>query len=211
MNLPAPDLMKSIFSFIVVCVTVVVAKSQEIPPEDWWGELKGIKDGVIVKGSKSPNGKYALFEYHFRPPDETKSRIGLAPIDRAKLLYNIDSATKWMTDREVITFLSVLWNQNSDLLATHSSLARHSELRLYRLRETKAFGLKIPDLLKIAQVKHGLSRSDIRFSGQVPKKWHRRDLLEVAVTLKTKSRRFTTPVLLLIGSDGIVSVKRKGE
>lgn len=165
----------------------------------------GITKGRLIKGSTSPDGKYALFEYHLIPED-TKTGVGIKPVDRSKLLCDVDSRTKWMTDREVHTFLDFLWNADSSVLATHDSLLRHSRLSLYQLSEGTAKVLDVPDLLGEACKRLGISKAKVSSSGQVPVKWTAAKSLEIKVRLKLKGGRMASTTLRIAIANGKVAL-----
>lgn len=167
----------------------------------------GITKGGIVKGSTSPDGRYALIEYHFIP-EETKTRIGIKPVDRSRLLCEVDSRTKWMTDREVPTFLDFLWSADSTLLATHDSLVRHSYLSMYQVAQGTAKALAVPDLLVVACKRLGISKSKVASSGQVPVKWTTNKRLNVRVRLKLKSGKAASAVLSVVVEKEKVAVAK---
>ena len=187
------------------------ASSRE--PEEWWARQRGITQGVLVEGSTSPDGKYALFEFNHwdgDTPDSatTATSIGLAPADRTTLLFIINSRTKWMTDKEVTSFLSIEWNDISTLLATHDSGARHSKLNIYRISKTgTAVSLKIPDLLEIAAKKLGVTKESVSSSGQVPLRWRSSVTVEVSVRLATPKAKLTTTIPLHIDDEGRVTTQ----
>ncbi len=168
----------------------------------------GVKAGDLVKGSISPDGKYALFEYH--PVDSgletTESAIALAPADRSRWLLDIDSVTKWMTDKDVPSFLSFRWNSKSTLLATHDATRLHSTARIYRVQEGKAALLEIPDLLAAACQKLGIKRPQVSASGQIPGEWNADDVLVVTVRLTVGSRKTSEKLRLKVADDGTVTV-----
>jgi hypothetical protein len=178
----------------------------------WWAKEKGITAGRVIKGSISPDGKFALFEFNHwegSSPDgvTTITGIGLAPIDRSKLLYVIDSNTKWSTDREVPSFLTFIWNSSSTLLATHDSHSKNSKVRIYQIQDGRARSLDIPDLFAAAGAE--LDRSSILSSGQIPKRWIANDCLEVDLRISTKEKKLTLPVKLVItGDNGLVSIRK---
>jgi hypothetical protein len=131
--------------------------------------------------------------------------VGIKTADGSKLLCNIDSATKWMTDREVTSFLTVSWNKDSTVLATHEALGRHSRLNLYWVRDGGADSLEVPDLLAPACAALGIKRSAAQSSGQLPEKWIDATTLEVRVRVKAGGRERSKLFTLRIGDDGSVS------
>jgi hypothetical protein len=189
--------------------TVAVAHE----PEEWWSRQRGITEGVLVEGSASPDKKYALFEFHVwdgQTPDSatTATGIGLAPADRSKLLFVIDSRTKWMTDKKVTYFLTFKWNTQSTLLATHDSGAKHSKLNIYRVSESgAATELEVPDLLRIATKKIGIPAATVSSSGQTPLKWQTPQVVEVSIGMTTSKGKLTTTVPLHIDAEGKVSTQ----
>jgi hypothetical protein len=182
-------------------------------PEDGWSRQQGITEGVIVEGTKSPDQKHALFEFNFwegATPDSATSAtgIGLAPVDRSKLLFVIDSRTEWMTDKKVTSFLTVKWNQDSTLLATHDSGAKHSQLNIYLLSPTgTATALKVPDLLSIAVSKLGMPVAKVSASGQTPLRWRTPEIIEVSVGVITPKGKFTATIPMHVDSEGLVSTQ----
>lgn len=163
-----------------------------------------------MEGSSSPDKKYALFEFHKwdgQTPDSatTATGVGLAPADRSKLLFIIDSRTKWMTDKKVTSFLTFRWNDDSTLLATHDSGAKHSKVNLYRISNASATSLEVPDLLAIAAKKLGILTSTIASSGQTPIRWRTPQILEVSVGMNTPKGKLTTTVSLHVDAEGTVS------
>lgn len=179
-------------------------------PTTDWAKQKGITEGTLIKGSTSPDKSYALFEFFFwdgqtRDTAMTASGIGIAPADRSSLLYVIDGRTKWMTDKEVPSFLDFLWNQNSSVLATHDSMDRHSRVHMYRVKDGAAVELEVPDLLAIACKRLGIQKNQIASSGQIPKKWLSPDILEVTVRLAVESKTSSVKLRLKVDADGGVT------
>lgn len=201
---------KLIAAFAIVGLATI-ASSRE--PEEWWSRQLGITEGVLVEGSASPDKKYALFEFHIwdgQTPDSatTATGIGLAPADRSKLLFIVDSRTKWMTDKKVTSFLTFKWNDDSKLLATHDSGAKHSKLNVYRISKTgSATKLEIPDLLSIAPKKLGISIATVSSSGQTPTRWLTPEIIEVSVGLTTPKGKSTTTIPLHVDAEGSVSTQ----
>jgi hypothetical protein len=204
MKLALPIIMALQFAFPLV--------STGREPEASWSRQPGITDGRLIAGSKSPDGKYALYEFNFwdaKTPDSatTATGIGLAPVDRSILLFVIDSRTKWMTDKEVTSFLTFLWNGDSTLVATHDSGAKHSKLSIYRISQQRAISLDMPDMIQIASAKLGVTKAAVTASGQMPTRWIRPDLLEVSVRVTTAHGKLTTKIPVLIAEDGKVSTQ----
>lgn len=196
----------AVFAFLGV---LTIAESRE--PEAWWSRERGITQGVLVEGSASPDKKYALFEFHgwdrqTSDSATTATGIGLAPADRSKLLFIIDSRTKWMTDEKVTTFLTFKWNNDSTLLATHDSGGKHSKLSIYRVSKSgSATALEVPDLLAIAKKKLGILRATVLSSGQTPVRWRTPEVLEVSVGVTTSKGKLTTTIPLHVDAEGAVS------
>ncbi len=190
---------------------VTIAESRE--PEESWSRQGGITEGVLVEGSASPDKKYALFEFHkwdgqTSDSATTATGVGLAPADRSKLLFIIDSRTKWMTDKKVISFLTFKWNDDSTLLATHDSGAKHSKLNIYRISNSgSAMSLEVPDLLAIATKKLGIPTSAVSSSGQTPIRWRTPQDLEVSVGMNTPKGKLTTTVSIHVDAEGTVSTQ----
>jgi hypothetical protein len=179
-------------------------------PDADWAQQKGITDGTLIKGSVSPDKKYALFEFFFwdgetRETAMTATGIGIAPADRSRLLYVIYGRTKWMTDKEVPSFLDFLWNPNSSLLATHDSMDKHSAVHIYRVKDGAAVKLEVPDLLALACKRLGIKQSQVTGSGQVPGKWLSEDMLETTVRLRVASKTSHLKLRLKVGADGAVT------
>jgi hypothetical protein len=178
--------------------------------EDRWGSERGITQGHLIKGSESPNRKYGLYEFsHWAgsTPDSatTATAVGLAPVDRSRLLYVIDSRTKWMTDKEVASFLTFHWNSDSTLLATHDSGSKHSKLRIYQVTAPeRVVQLEVPDLVQIAAKNLGIDPLSVRASGQVPLRWTASDSLQVSVRLLTGSGKREATIQLRIDDQGKV-------
>ena len=181
--------------------------------DEWWSRQRGITEGVLIAGSGSPDKKYALFEFHFwdgqtRDSATTATGIGLAPADRSRLLFLIDSRTRWMTDKNVTSFLTFKWNTESTLLATHDSGAKHSRLNIYRVSASGvATELQVPDLLPIAAKKLGISAATVSSSGQTPLKWRTARVVEVAIGMTTPKGKLSTTLPLSIDAGGAVSVE----
>ena len=197
--------------FLFILLFAGHAPAREADP--WWAKERGITQGVLVAGSKSPDGKHALFEY-FRWDGETADSattyngIGLAPVDRSKLLFRIKSRTKWETDKEVTSFLNVRWSPDSSLLATHDSLDKHSKLSIYRISDGRATEFELPDLLALAAKKLGIDPAKATASGQVPQRWREAGVLEVAVRITTAAKgKLTTPLQVHVDPQGKVSVQ----
>ena len=194
-----------------VFAIVTIAEARE--PEEWWPRQRGITEGVLVEGSASPDKKYALFEFHKWDGQRSESAttatgIGLAPADCSKLLFIIDSRTKWMTDKKVTSFLTFKWNDDSTLLATHDSGAKHSKLNIYRISNSgSATSLEVPDLLASATKKLGIPTSTVSSSGQTPKRWRTLQILEVSVGLNTPKGKLTTTVPIHVDAEGTVSTQ----
>ena len=188
-----------------------IAASRE--PEEWWSRQRGITEGSLIEGSASPDKKYALFEFHMwdgqtQDSATTATGVGLAPTDRSKLLFIVDSRTKWMTDKKVTSFLNFKWNNDSTLLATHDSGAKHSKLNVYRISKTgAATELEIPDLLSIASKKLGIPIAAVSSSGQTPTRWLQPEIIEVSVGLTTPKGKATTTIPLHVDADGKVSTQ----
>jgi hypothetical protein len=181
-------------------------------PDPSWANQKGITAGTLVKRSMSPDGKLALFEFFYWDGDTpdtamTSSGIGLAPLDRSKLLFDIGSRTKWQTDKEVPTFLTFLWNPDSTLLAAHDSLDKHSKLNVFRVTKAGVTSLDIPDLLKIASAKLGIDSSTVSASGQLPSRWIQARALEVTVRMTSPRGKHVTKLMLDFHDDGSVSAR----
>lgn len=198
----------AVFAFFEIAT---IAESRE--PEEWWSRQRGITEGVLVEGSASPDKKYALFEFHLWDGQTsgsatTATGIGLAPADHSKLLFIIDSRTKWMTDKKVTTFLAFKWNNDSTLLATHDSGAKHSKLNIYRVSKSgSATSLEIPDLLAIATKKLGIPTATASSSGETPMRWRTHQVLEVSVGVTTAKGKLTTTIPLHVGAEGAVSTQ----
>ncbi|NJK90396.1 MAG: hypothetical protein HC904_00315 [Blastochloris sp.] len=194
-----------------VFAIVTIAEARE--PEEWWSRQRGITEGILVEGSVSPDKKYALFEFHkwegqTSDSATTATGVGIAPADRSKLLFIIDSRTKWMTDKKVTSFLTFKWNDDSTLLATHDSGAKHSKLNIYRIPNSgSAVSLEVPDLLTIATKKLGIPTSTVSSSGQTPIRWRTPHVLEVSVGVNTLKGKLTTIVPLHIDAEGKVSTQ----
>jgi len=192
-----------------VFAIVTIAESRE--PEEWWSRQLGITEGVLVEGSVSPDKKHALFEFHkwdgqTSDSATTATGVGLAPADRSKLLFIIDSRTKWMTDKKVTSFLTFKWNDDSTLLATHDSGAKHSKLNIYRISNSgSAMSLEVPDLLAIATKKLGIPTSTVSSSGQTPIRWRTAHVLDVSVGMNTPKSKLTTTVSIEVDTEGTVS------
>jgi len=138
----------------------------------------------------------------------TATGIGLAPADRSKLLFLIDSRTKSMTDKKVTSFLTFKWNNDSTLLATHDSGAKHSKLNIYRLSKSgAATALDVPDLLAAAAKKLGIPPASVLSSGQTPVKWRTPQIVEVSVGMVTSKGKLTTIIPLRVDAEGSVSMQ----
>jgi hypothetical protein len=195
-----------------VIVGTPVASAFAAEPPKWWAKEKGITAGKLIQGSTSPDGKYALFEFNHWDADVPESEttatgIGLGPVDRSKLLFAVDVATRWTTDQDVTSFSNLLWNSSSTILATHDSLPRNSAVHLYRLHDGSASSMDLPDLLALACQKLGIAKSAVAASGQLPSRWIDGQTLEVAVRINAKKRKLTTSLLLHVGSDGTASIR----
>ena len=181
-------------------------------PDPTWATPKGITAGTLIKRSESPDGKLALFEFFYWDGDTpdtamTSSGIGLAPLDRSKLLFDIGSRTKWQTDKEVPSFLTFLWNPDSTLLAVQDSLDKHSKLSVFRVTKAGVTSLEIPDILKIASVKLGINSSIVSASGQLPSRWIQARALEVTVRMTFSRGKHVTKIILDFHDDGSVSAR----
>jgi len=194
---------------VFLCFVFSCAIGQEIPAPKWVSSEKGISKGRLVKGSTSPDGRFALFEFnHWEGEGETTATaVGLAPVDRSQLLYAIESCTEWQTNKKVISFLTFKWNPTSEFLATHDSLAKNSALHLYKLRDGKAIELALPDLLTKALAQTQLTKKNILSSGQIPEQWLEDNRLKVFICLNTNAGQQTIPLILTIQENGSVSVE----
>jgi hypothetical protein len=183
-----------------------IASSRE--PEERWSTQRGITEGVLVEGSASPDKKYALFEYHWWDGENptTETFVGLAPADRSKLLFNVDSRTEMQTDKKVTSFLTFKWNGDSTLLATHDTGAKHSKLNIYRISNSGSVtSLEVPDLLAFATNKLGIQSAAVSSSGQTPIRWRIPQVLEVSVGMNTPKGKLTTTVSIHVDAEGTVS------
>jgi len=205
------EMMRPILLLIFLLFAAVPLQSREA--EAAWARERGISEGVLVERSESPDGRYALFEFHrweggVAAGETTVTGIGLAPMDRSRLLFVIDSRTKWMTDRNVTSFLDALWNPPSTLLATHDSGAKHSRLNLYKISETgSASALEIPDLLSVGAAKLGIAAGAVKSSGQIPLRWIDEATLEVNVRMTTPEETLAVKVPLHIDACGHASAQ----
>lgn len=195
---------------LLILVLAGSLPARDADPE--WANQKGITAGTLVPGSVSPDGKHALYEFfnwEAGTPESanTQTGIGLAPTDRSKLLFRINSRTKWSTDKEVNSFLSTRWNPESTLLATHDSMDKHSKLCIYRLAGGSATELEIPDLLPVAAKKLKIDVAKVASSGQVPLRWKEAGVLEVSVRLTTAAQGKPSTILLVqVDPQGKVTV-----
>lgn len=197
-------------------LTTLVATAFCIPdngfckdPDPSWAKQKGITEGTLIERSQSPDGKLALFEFFYWEGDDkmTVAGIGLAPLDRSKLLFDTGSRTKYQTDKEVPSFLTFLWNPDSTLLATHDSLDKHSKLNVFRVTKAGVTSLDIPDILKIASAKLGIDSSTVTASGQLPSRWIQARALEVTVRMNSPRGKHVTQVKLDFHDDASVSAR----
>lgn len=202
---------RTLIAAVAIIAFVTGAESRE--PKEWWSRQRGITEGVLVEGSLSPDKKYALFEFHQwdgQTPDSatTATGVGLAPADRSKLLFVVDSRTKWMTDKKVTSFLNFKWNEDSRLLASHDSGAKHSKLNIYRISQSgHATSLEVPDLLAVATKKLGIPAATVSASGQIPSRWQTPEIIEVSVGLTTHKGKVTATIPLHVDAEGIVSTQ----
>jgi len=181
-------------------------------PDPSWASQKGITAGTLIEKSQSPDGKLALFEFFYWDGDTpntamTSSGIGLAPLDRSKLLFDTGSRTKWETNKEVPSFLTFLWNPDSTLLATHDSLSKHSKLNVFCVTKAGVTSLDIPDILKIASTKLGIDSSTITASGQLPGRWIQARALEVTVRMKSPRGKYVKNFILDFHDDGTITAR----
>jgi len=191
---------------ILVCLQLwltFAADAEEVPMNPAWEQEKGISTGQIIRDSASPDRKWALFEFHHFDGDITTiTGIAIAPQDHSRVLYVIDSRTKWMTDLEVPTFLTWRWNASSTQLATHDSGLKNSSMDLYRLKGEKAVRVTLPDILGFATRQAGLGPDKISSSAQIPVRWIDDETLEILVRMKTKAGTIKKTSLLLNSSTG---------
>jgi hypothetical protein len=194
-----------VMSLIGRCVTPLTAAE----PEKWLANEKGIADGRLVAGSTSPDGKYALYEYnHWDGNDPTTATgIGLASVDRSKLLFVIESRTEWATDKKVTWFLTVMWNPGSSLLATHDANSKHSKVNIYRIHDGAASSLDVPDLVNVACGKLGVTKPSVGASGEIPSRWLNSQTLEVTVRLTAGGRKLTVRIPMRIADDGSITLQ----
>jgi hypothetical protein len=202
-------LMKLIFTIVMFligkCETPLVAAE----PEKWLATEKGITSGRFIPGSTSPDGKHALYEFNFSEGDVslTANGIGLAPVDRSKLLFVIDSRTEWMTDKKVTSFLTVMWTPGSSLLATHDTGSKHSKVRIYRIHDGAASSLEVPDLLNAACARLAVTKASVSASGEIPSRWLNNQTLEVTVRLTAGGRKLTARIPVRIADDRSISLQ----
>ena len=204
--------MKLLLTTLVAIAVCILDNGFSKDPDPSWANQKGITAGTLVNRSKSPDGKLALFEFFYWDGDTpdtamTSSGIGLAPLDRSKLLFDTGSRTKWQTDKEVPSFLTFLWNPDSTLLATHDSLDKHSKLNVFRVTTAGVTSLDIPDLLKISSAKLGIDSSTVSASGQLPSRWIQARALEVTVRMTSPRGKHATKFILDFHDDGSVSAR----
>lgn len=205
--------MKRLDTIFVVCLTAYAGALLAKEPLGWWAGQMGITEGELVNGSKSPDGKYGLFEFNFwagKTPDSatTATGIGLAPVDRSQLLFVIDSRTKWMTDKKVTSFLTFLWSSDSSMLATHDSGDKHSKVSICRVSDGRVSSLDLPDLLAIACARLGVARTAVSASGQLPEKWLSKEVLLIAIHVVINGRKMTAKVPIHIDGNGTVSTQQ---
>ena len=204
--------MKLLLTTLVAIAVCILDNGFSKDPDPSWVYQKGITAGTLVKRSKSPDGKLALFEFFYWDGDTpdtamTSSGIGLAPLDRSKLLFDTGSRTKWQTNKEVPSFLTFLWTPDSTLLATHDSLDKHSKLNVFRVTTAGVTSLDIPGLLKISSAKLGIDSSTVSASGQLPSRWIQARALEVTVRMTSPRGKHVTKFILDFHDDGSVSAR----
>lgn len=154
-----------------------------------------IVEGKLVPGSISPDGNICMLEVFHNAT--TINSVILATSDRKIDLGEISILTAYSTGSPHKGRTTVLWNPDNRRVAVHDSLAKNSELLIYRSEGGTFSRLKTHDLLKSACGHFGISRSSVASSSQYPIAWVKDDILNVEVSVKLKSGkalRHTFPI-----------------
>jgi len=87
----------------------------------------------------------------------------------------------------------------------HDSLSKHSTLHVFRVTDSAAEKLGLPDLLKQCADDLKVDVASVRSSSQLPTRWIDPAILEVTVRLKTKQgKTLSKKYRLSVGEDGKV-------
>jgi len=205
-----------VFILILIQNNVFVACKQRYKNPDF---NRGLLEGNKLKGTDSPDGRYALFwifPYYDCDAATSQSEVVVASTDKTHVYGVIDSSTEAQTvDEFVKTVLVYKWSPDSRYLATHNSTKKDSKLHIYDMMNEshdenwQRDGLNIPDLKTRAQIKMGESNVQIISSGQIPIAWYDSRTLQVNIRLKTQKETKSCEFFLYIQPNNVIDIDDK--
>ena len=163
-----------------------------------WSDADAFKRHI--DGFDSPDGQLALFEFGL---EDIARQTVLASAD-GRTFYqllplsspsSVENPARKRTFSQVVT---ILWSPDSRHLATHASLARHSEVSVFEVRDAAA-DVSPKTVRAVALKSVALDEAKVRSSGQKPERWTSATVLRVQARFSTAGRVVTVPVEVVLG------------
>ena len=164
-----------------------------------WSDASAFKRHI--DGFDSPDGKLALFEVRL---EDIASQTVLASAD-GKTYYQllplpspglVENPARKRTFSQVVT---ILWSPDSKHIATHASLAKHSEVSVFEVRDAAVVDVSPRTVREVALKAAALDEAKVKSSGQKPERWSSATVLRVQARFSTAGRVVTVPVEVVLG------------
>jgi len=164
-----------------------------------WSDADAFKRHI--DGFDSPDGQLALFEFGL---EDIARQTVLASAD-GRTFYqllplsspsSVENPARKRTFSQVVT---ILWSPDSKHLATHDSLARHSEVSVFEVRDAAVADVSPRTVREVALKAAALDEAKVRSSGQKPERWTSATVLRVQARFSTGGRVVTVPVEVVLG------------
>jgi hypothetical protein len=138
----------------------------------------------MLPGSESPDGKFCLLDVDVG--DTTAKAVIIATSDRRKNLVQTQVHSERSIVRPQTNRVSILWAPDSNRVAVHDALAKHSVIAIYRLAGEQFEKIEVRDLLPAACAQWGITHDALVSSGQRPVRWSAGDIVSVEVSARAK-------------------------
>ncbi|MEI6656425.1 MAG: hypothetical protein WCP45_16805 [Verrucomicrobiota bacterium] len=153
-----------------------------------------------IDGFDSPDGQLALFE------------VGLEDIARQTVLASADGKTFYLLlplpspslvenpaqKRTFSQVVTILWSPDSKHIATHTSLAKHSEVSVFEVKDGAVVDVTPKNIREVALKAAVLDEAKVKSSGQKPERWSSATVLRVQARFSTAGRVVTVPVEVVL-------------
>ena len=141
-------------------------------------------EGKLLPGSSLPDGKQCLLEVHFG--ETTANGVIIASSDRTRDFELTDVVTEYTTTAPTQGRVTIVWAPDNKRVAIHDSIAKHSEVVIYRRGFQRFERVPTGDILGNACAYWNVERDQMASSGQRPIGWSAEGALTIDVSARVK-------------------------